>query len=115
MPLAPNQPEKAVYWSVDDFRKQHQASAARAASRQTGPDGPNLFPHMTYRTHGWVSVYRPTSIMTRPLPAELHMGVTNSEHWVKDVEPSGPDAGFTYMLFKIQAGLYPWELTNREF
>jgi quercetin dioxygenase-like cupin family protein len=185
VPLAPNQPEKAVYWSVDDFRKQHQASAARAASRQTGPGGANLFPRMTYRTHGWVSVYRPTSIMTRPLPAELHMGVTdvyivmggsatiildgnldnkhvfcepraglpngesclnlpleyqgdcsagckggqtihlkagdvfnlppNSEHWVKDVEPTGPDAGFTYMLFKIQAGLYPWELTNWEF
>jgi quercetin dioxygenase-like cupin family protein len=185
VPLAPNQPEKAVYWSVDDFRRQHQASAARAASRQTGPGGANLFPRMTYRTHGWVSVYRPTSIMTRPLPAELHMGVTdvyivmggsatiildgnldnkhvfcepraglpngesclnlpleyqgdcsagckggqtihvkagdvfnlppNSEHWVKDVEPTGPDAGFTYMLFKIQAGLYPWELTNWEF
>jgi len=168
-----------------DTPKQHQASAARAASRQTGPGGTNLFPRMTYRTHGWVSGYRSTNIMARPLAAELHTGVTdvyivmggsatmilngnldnshvfcepranlpngesclnlpleyqgdcsagrkggqtirvkagdvfnlppNSEHWIGDVEPTGPDAGFTYMLFKIQGGLYPWQLTNWEF
>jgi mannose-6-phosphate isomerase-like protein (cupin superfamily) len=185
-PLAPNQPEKAIYWSVDDFRRQHQASAVRAAAGGA-PGGPalNLIPRMTYRTHGWVAVYRPVTIMTTPLPAEMHTGVTDvyivlggsakmivggaldnkhvfcepranlpngarclnlpleyqgdcsagckggttiqlragdvmnmppdTEHWITEPEPSGPNAGFTYMLFKINAGLYPWQLVDWDF
>lgn len=175
--LAPDQPAKALYWSVDDFRKQHMESAA-------GRPG-NLFPRATFRSHGWVSVYRPPSIMTRPLPAEMHTGVSdvyivmggrakmivggaldnkhvfceprpnlpdgatcldlpleyqgdcsagckggvtldvkagdlinmppNTEHWITEPEPSGPTAGFTYMLFKIAADLYPWQLTAWDF
>jgi mannose-6-phosphate isomerase-like protein (cupin superfamily) len=188
VPLSPNQPEQAIYWSVDDFRKQHQASAARAAAAASGaaPGPPvNLIPRMTYRTHGWVAVYRPVTIMTTPLPAEMHTGVTDvyivlggsakmivggtldnkhvfcepranlpggarclnlpleyqgdcsagcqggvtlqlkpgdvlnmppdTEHWVTEPEPNGPNAGFTYMLFKINAGLYPWQLVDFDF
>ena len=184
-PLAPNQPEKAIYWSVDDFRKQHQASAARAAGGAAAGPALNLIPRLTYRTQGWVAVYRPVTIMTTPLPAEMHTGVTdvyivlggsakmivggaldnkhvfcepranlpggakclnlpleyqgdcsagckggmtvqlkagdvmnmppNTEHWVTEPEPSGPNAGFTYMLFKINAGLYPWQLVDFDF
>ena len=73
--LAPDQPPSAVYWSVDDFRKQHLASAAAASS--PGTRATNLFPRATFRTHGWVSVYRPVSIMTRPLAAEMHTGVSD--------------------------------------
>ena len=175
--LAPNQPPTPVYWSVDNFRKQHMASAA--GQRE------NLFPRATFRTHGWVSVYRPVSIMTRPLAAEMHTGVSdvyivmggrakmivggdldnkhvfceprqnlpggatclnlpleyqgdcsagckggqtlnvkagdiinmppNTEHWVTEPEPTGPNAGFTYMLFKIAADIYPWQLTAWDF
>jgi mannose-6-phosphate isomerase-like protein (cupin superfamily) len=175
--LAPDQPPTAVYWSVDDFRKQHMASAA-------GRPG-NLFPRATYRTHGWVSVYRSPNIMTRPLAAEMHTGVSdvyivlggrakmivggnldnkhvfceprqnlpggatcldlpleyqgdcsagckggmtlnvkagdlinmppNTEHWITEPEPTGPNAGFTYMLFKIAADIYPWQLTAWDF
>jgi mannose-6-phosphate isomerase-like protein (cupin superfamily) len=175
--LAPDQPPTAVYWSVDDFRKQHMASAA-------GRPG-NLFPRATFRTHGWVSVYRSPAIMTRPLPAEMHTGVSdvyivlggrakmivggnldhkhvfceprqnlpggascldlpleyqgdcsagcqggqtldvkagdlinmppNTEHWITEPEPTGPNAGFTYMLFKIAADIYPWQLTTWDF
>jgi mannose-6-phosphate isomerase-like protein (cupin superfamily) len=184
-PLAPNQPEKAIYWSVDDFRRQHRASAARAAAGPNSGPALNLIPRLTYRTHGWVAVYRPVTIMRNPLPAEMHTGVTdvyivlggsakmivggtldnkhvfcepranlaggarcanlpleyqgdcsagckdgttiqlkagdvmnmppNTEHWVTEPEPSGPDAGFTYMLFKINAGLYPWQLVDFDF
>ena len=28
---------------------------------------------------------------------------------------SGPNAGFTYMLFKINSGLYPWQLVGFDF
>jgi mannose-6-phosphate isomerase-like protein (cupin superfamily) len=184
-PLAPNQPEKAIYWSVDDFRRQHRASAARAAAGPNAGPALNLIPRLTYRTHGWVAVYRPVTIMRNPLPAEMHTGVTdvyivlggsakmivggtldnkhvfcepranlpggarcanlpleyqgdcsagckggttiqlkagdvmnmppNTEHWVTEPEPSGPDAGFTYMLFKINSGLYPWQLVDFDF
>ena len=184
-PLAPNQPEKAVYWSVDDFRKQHLASAARAAGGAAAGPPINLIPRLTYRTHGWVAVYRPVTIMTTPLPAEMHTGVTDvyialggsakmivggaldnkhvfceprvnlpggakclnlpleyqgdctagckggmtiqikagdvmnmppdTEHWITEPEPSGPNAGFTYMLFKINSGLYPWQLVGFDF
>jgi mannose-6-phosphate isomerase-like protein (cupin superfamily) len=184
-PLAPNQPEKAIYWSVDDFRRQHRASAARAAGGPNAGPALNLIPRLTYRTHGWVAVYRPVTIMRNPLPAEMHTGVTdvyivlggsakmivggaldnkhvfcepranlpggarcanlpleyqgdcsagckggttiqlkagdvmnmppNTEHWVTEPEPSGPDAGFTYMLFKINSGLYPWQLVDFDF
>jgi mannose-6-phosphate isomerase-like protein (cupin superfamily) len=175
--LAPDQPPAAIYWSVDDFRKQHMASAA-------GRPG-NLFPRATFRTHGWVSVYRSPVIMTRPLAAEMHTGVSdvyivmggrakmivggnldnkhvfceprqnlaasatcldlpleyqgdcsagckggmtlnvkagdlinmppNTEHWITEPEPTGPNAGFTYMLFKIAADIYPWALTAWDF
>lgn len=184
-PLAPNQPEKAIYWSVDDFRRQHRASAARAVAGPNAGPALNLIPRLTYRTHGWVAVYRPVTIMRNPLPAEMHTGVTdvyivlggsakmivggaldnkhvfcepranlpggarcanlpleyqgdcsagckggttiqlkagdvmnmppNTEHWVTEPEPSGPDAGFTYMLFKINSGLYPWQLVDFDF
>lgn len=175
--LAPDQPARATYWSVDDFRKQHLASAA-------GRPG-NLFSRATFRTHGWVSVYRPPTIMTRPLPAEMHTGVSdvyivmggrakmivggaldnqhvfceprrdlaagatcldlpleyqgdctagckggmtldvkagdlinmppNTEHWITEPEMTGPTAGFTYMLFKVAADIYPWQLTAWDF
>ena len=184
-PLAPNQPEKAIYWNVDDFRKQHQASAARVAAGPAAGPPVNLIPRQTFRTHGWVSVYRPVTIMKNPLPAEMHTGVTDvyivlggsakmivggaldnkhvfcepranlpngakcldlpleyqgdctagckggmtlqlkagdvmnmppdTEHWITEPEPSGPNAGFTYMLFKINSGLYPWQLMNFDF
>jgi hypothetical protein len=39
----------------------------------------------------------------------------DTEHWVTEPEPSGPNAGFTYMLFKINAGLYPWQLVDFDF
>jgi mannose-6-phosphate isomerase-like protein (cupin superfamily) len=184
-PLAPNQPGQAIYWSVDDFRRQHRASATRAAGGPNAGPPPNLIPRLTYRTHGWVAVYRPVTIMQNPLPAEMHTGVTDvyivlggsakmivggtldnkhvfcepranlpggarctnlpleyqgdcsagckggttvqlkagdvmnmppdTEHWVTEPEPSGPDAGFTYMLFKINSGLYPWQLVDFDF
>ena len=39
----------------------------------------------------------------------------NTEHWITAPEPTGPTAGFTYMLFKVAADLYPWQLTTWDF
>jgi hypothetical protein len=39
----------------------------------------------------------------------------NTEHWVTEPGPSGPNAGFTYMLFKVAADSYPWQLTAWDF
>jgi quercetin dioxygenase-like cupin family protein len=48
-------------------------------------------------------------------PGDILNMPPDTEHWVTEPEPSGPNAGFTYMLFKINAGLYPWQLVDFDF
>jgi len=118
-PLAPNQPEKAIYWSVDDFRRQHRASAARAAA---GPNEPraNLpggarCANLPLEYQGDCSAGCKGGTTIQLKAGDVMNMPPNTEHWVTEPEPSGPDAGFTYMLFKINSGLYPWQLVDFDF
>ena len=162
IPMWPNQPKDAMYWSIDDITKAHEAlAAAERAGRPVDPDTTlHDFPYWT-RTHSYFIVHvprkgrilaqqhagysqfivvmggsgrvaaggqlvRPSVLVDQgqPIPGELRgSGVQGGEtfslktgDWVS-IPANSPaqfaaesDGGLTYMVMKINAMLYPWDL-----
>ncbi len=173
LPMWPNQPKDATYWSIDDIRKAHTTLSAAAAAGKT-MDPNSILHDMPYwtRTHSLFVVHRPrydkprrsiTKKMSQWADAEQHQGyaqfivimggtgmivaggeIQNRQNlpdrggpvpgeyrgqpvgggetfkvkegdWVS-IPPNipawfQPDAGgLTYMVMKINAMLYPWDL-----
>jgi hypothetical protein len=163
VPLWPNQPKEATYWSIDDIRKAHQAlSAADKSGRRVDPNSTlHDFPYWT-RTHSLFVAYAPEkpadtetaaqhagyaqfivimggsgtvvaggemqnkTLLTeggRSFPGEYRgASIAGGESfrvqegdWLS-IPPDTPaqfkaDAGgLTYMVMRINAMLYPWEL-----
>lgn len=162
VPMWPNQPKNATYWSIDDIRKAHATlSAAYAAGRPVDPNGAlHDFPYWT-RTHslfvahtphgqtgatagqhagyaqfivimggtgrviagGRIDRREPLVDAGRAIPGEFRgPSIAGGEtftlkegDWVS-IPPDTPaqfqaDAGgLTYMVMKINAMLYPWDL-----
>jgi mannose-6-phosphate isomerase-like protein (cupin superfamily) len=163
IPMWPNQPKDAMYWSIDDIRKAHETlAAAESAGRSVDPNATlHDFPYWT-RTHSYFIVHVPKK--GRPAAAQQHAGYSQfivvmggSGHviaggqlvrpsvlidkgqpivgeirgtavqggetftlkagdWVS-IPANSPaqftaesDGGLTYMVMKINAMLYPWDL-----
>jgi hypothetical protein len=162
VPMWPNQPQNATYWSIDDIRAAHETlSAAHKSGKKIDPNSTlHDFPYWT-RTHslfiyhtpqndagetahqhagysqfivvmggtGTVvaggQLQKPSVLMEagQPIPGELRgSSITGGERFaVKEcdwlsIPPNTPaqfkaDAGgLTYMVMKINAMLYPWDL-----
>lgn len=163
VPMWPNQPKDAMYWSIDDITKAHQTLAA--AERDGKALDPNTtlhdFPYWT-RTHSYFIVHVPQKGGSGP--AQQHLGYSQfivimggTGHVVAGGQLVGPavlveqghaiagelrgtavqggdtfplqpgdwvsipanaptqftaesEGGLTYMVMKINAMLYPWDL-----
>jgi mannose-6-phosphate isomerase-like protein (cupin superfamily) len=152
--LAPDQPAKAIYWSIEDLRKTHLELVKRAAAKENTNGVNDLIPMPFTRTHGMKLNHRPHGMNAG---AEEHAGVTDFYivlggsatvtvgGTIKDrrqnpampgefngpaitggetyhlkagdwfmIPPATPhlqvpgDEGFSYMMMKINVGLYPW-------
>ena len=163
VPMWPNQPKDAMYWSIEDIRKAHDTlAAAERAGRSVDPNTTlHDFPYWT-RTHSYFIVHvpkkgsavpaqqhagysqfivvmggsghvaaggqlvRPTVLMDKnqPIPGELRGTAVQggdtfalqTGDWVS-IPANSPaqftaesDGGLTYMVMKINAMLYPWDL-----
>ena len=163
IPMWPNQPKDAMYWSIDDIRKAHETlAAAERAGRSVDPNTAlHDFPYWT-RTHSYFIVHVPkkgtrvaaqqhagysqfivvmggtghvaaggqlvrASVLVdkgQPIAGEFRgAGVNGGEtfalqpgDWVS-IPANSPaqftaesDGGLTYMVMKINAMLYPWDL-----
>jgi quercetin dioxygenase-like cupin family protein len=163
IPMWPNQPKDATYWSIDDIRKSHDALAAAELSGKAIDPNATLhdFPYWT-RTHSYFIVHVPRKpgastaqqhagysqfivimggagkVITggqlvkpavlvdkgQPISGELRgAAVSGGEtftvvpgDWVS-IPANMPAAftadgpgGLTYMVMKVNAMLYPWDL-----
>ena len=162
VPMWPNQPKDATYWSIEDIRKAHETIAAGYAAGRTIDPNTALhdFPYWT-RTHALFIYHTPHgltgvtaqqhvgyaqfivimggsgSVVTggqidrreplveagRPIPGEYRgPSITGGEtfrlkdgDWVS-IPPDTPaqfqadPGGLTYMVMKVNAMLYPWDL-----
>jgi mannose-6-phosphate isomerase-like protein (cupin superfamily) len=154
--LAPDQPAKAIYWSIDDLRKTHLELVKRAAAGKGTNGVYDLMPMPFTRTHAMKLNHRPRGLNAG---AEQHYGVTDfyvvlgggasvtvggmienrtqsaglpgefrgpaitggetyrlkAGDWMM-IPPGTPHLqvpdqdGFSYMMMKINVGLYPWSL-----
>jgi hypothetical protein len=162
VPMWPNQPKDATYWSIEDIRKAHAAlSAADAAGRTIDPNSTlHDFPYWT-RTHalfvahlrhggaaaaasqhagyaqfvvimggsgrvvagGQIDRREPLMENGRAIPGEFRgSSIAGGETFtLKDGDwlsiPADAPAqfeadagGLTYMVMKVNAMLYPWDL-----
>lgn len=152
--LAPDQPAKAIYWSLDELKRSHTEMVKRAAARESTNGVNDLIPMPFTRTHGMKLNHRPHGMNAG---VEQHLGVTDfyvvvggsatvtvggtikdragvqgmpgefrgpsitggdtyemkTGDWlmippgVPHMQVPGND-GFSYMMMKINVGLYPW-------
>jgi mannose-6-phosphate isomerase-like protein (cupin superfamily) len=162
VPMWPNQPKDATYWSIDDIRAAHETlSAAHKSGKKIDPNATlHDFPYWT-RTHslfiyhtahneagqtahqhvgysqfivimggrGTVvaggQLQRPAVLMEagRPIPGELRgTSIAGGEtfelkegDWVSipantPAQFKADVGGLTYMVMKVNAMLYPWDL-----
>jgi mannose-6-phosphate isomerase-like protein (cupin superfamily) len=162
VPMWPNQPQNATYWSIDDIRAAHETiSAAHRSGKKIDPNSTlHDFPYWT-RTHSLFIYHTPQneagrrahqhagysqfivimggtgSVVAggqlqnpavliedgRPIPGELRgPSISGGEtftlkegDWIS-IPPNTPAqfkaeaGGLTYMVMKVNAMLYPWEL-----
>lgn len=163
IPMWPNQPKDAMYWSIDDITKAHTmlADAERAGKTLDPNTTLHDFPYWT-RTHSYFIVHVPQK--GRPAPPQQHAGYSQfivimggtgqvvaggqlvgpsvlvdkgqaiagelrgkainggdtfalqAGDWVS-IPANSPaqftaqsEGGLTYMVMKINAMLYPWDL-----
>jgi hypothetical protein len=162
VPMWPNQPKDATYWSIDDIRRAHATlSAAHAAGRAVDPNSTlHDFPYWT-RTHALFIYHTPNgqtgatasqhagyaqfivimggtgSVVAggqidkrellieagRSIPGEYRgASITGGEafklkegDWVSipadmPAQFQADPGGLTYMVMKVNAMLYPWDL-----
>jgi hypothetical protein len=73
LPLTPNQPDKATYWSVEEMTRVHETLKARAAKGEP-LNARSLMALPMTRTHGYTVGHRTSK---DPVTADQHDGVTD--------------------------------------